>query len=65
MVPTAGGPDDVLEVLYEHLEDTKKKHRRGTMTSHQKELNQQFGYSQIASSTENIPQFKQRSPVSS
>lgn len=36
---TPGGPDDVLERLYGHLEDTKKQHRRGTMTAHQKELN--------------------------
>ena len=31
---TPGGPEDVLECLYEHLEDTKKKHRRGTMKDH-------------------------------
>ena len=34
MTATPGGPDDFLENMQSHLEDTKKKHRRGTMTSH-------------------------------
>ena len=28
---TPGGPDDIMDYLKEHLEETKKIHRRGTI----------------------------------
>jgi len=45
---TPGGPGsvscDVLDNLQGHLQDTKKKHRRGTMSAHERELEQHFNY---------------------
>ena len=53
---TPGGPDDVLDYLKEHIEETSKLHRRGTMKDHQSELDKAFGYKQISTSTESLPQ---------